>query len=82
MVHLLKTIPERYKYHERKEEEFQDFIGSDVTILTETRKGVKRNLSLRELRERAEAGEQFRFDKGTACACLNPASPEVDEAAW
>ena len=82
MVHLLKTLPERYKFHENKEAEFQEFIGSEVTILTETRKGVKRNLSLRELRERAEAGEEFRFDKGTACACLNPASPEVDEAAW
>ena len=82
MVHLLNTLPERYKYHERKELEFQEFIGSDVTILTETRMGDKRNLSLKELRERAEAGEEFRFDKGTACACLNPVSPEVDEAAW
>ena len=55
-----------------KELEFQEFIGSKVTILSETRKGVKRNLTLRELRQRAEAGEEFRFDKGNACACLNP----------
>ena len=82
LVHLLKTLPERYMYHENKEIEFQKFIGRDVTILTETRKGEKRNLTLKELRERAEAGEEFRFDKGTACACLNPATPEVDEVAW
>ena len=82
MVHLFQTLPERYLEHERKELEFQEFIGSDVTILSETRNGERRNLTLRELRKRAEAGEEFRFNKGTACACLNPTSPEVDEIAW
>ena len=82
MVHLLMTLPERYRYHELNELEFQEFIGKDVTILRETRGGERRNLSLKELRLRAEAGEEFRFEKGTACACLNPASPEADEVAW
>ena len=82
MVHLWKTLPERYLEHEQKELEFQEFIGSEVTILTETRNGEKRNLSLQELRKRAEQGEEFRFNKGTACACLNPASPEADGIAW
>ncbi|MDA7603349.1 hypothetical protein N8771_02565 [Euryarchaeota archaeon] len=82
MVHLYNTLPERYLYHEQKELEFQEFIGSDVTILGETRNGVRRNLTLRDLRLRAEAGESFRFDEGTACACLNPSSPDVDGIAW
>ena len=82
MVHLLNTLPERYREHEKKELEFQKFIGSDVTILGETRNGERRNLTLRELRQRAEAGEEFRFKKGTACACLNPVSAETDEIAW
>jgi len=82
MVHLLNTLPERYLEHERKELEFQEFIGSKVTILSETRKGVKRNLTLRELRQRAEAGEEFRFDEGMACACLNPMTPDIEEIAW
>ena len=82
MVHLWKTLPERYIEHERQELEFQKFIGDKVTILRETKNGEKRNLSLRELRIRAEAGEEFRFNKGTACACLNPTSPEVDEISW
>jgi len=82
MAHLLNTLPERYLEHERKELEFQDFIGSDVTILSEMRGGVRRNLTLRELRERVEAGEDFRYDQGTACACLNPLNPEVNETAW
>ena len=82
MVHLWKTLPERFLEHEVKEIEFQEFIGSPVTILTETRGGIKRNLSLRELRQRAEEGEEFRFEKGTACACLNPSSPEDDGHSW
>jgi len=82
MVHLYKTLPERYLYHERKELEFQKFVGSDVTILNETKNKTRRSLTLRELRLRAESGEEFKFDKGTACACLNPTSPDLDEIAW
>jgi hypothetical protein len=82
MVHLYKTLPERYLYHERKELEFQEFIGSDVTILSQTIKGERRNLSLRELRLRAEAGEDFSFSPGLACSCLNPASAAEDETGW
>ena len=76
MVHLLKTLPERYAYHETKELEFQEWIGKDVSILTQARNGVKHNLTLRELRTRVEAGEEFAFTPGTACACLNPATPD------
>lgn len=79
MAHLYKRIPERYLYHEKKEQEFQEFIGEEVTILSQTTKGVRRNLSLKELRLRIEAGEDFSFSKGMACACLNPASVEDDE---
>ena len=79
MAHLYKRIPERYLYHEQKEQEFQEFIGEKVTILSRTVKGVRHNLSLRELRFRIEAGEDFSFSKGMACACLNPASVEEDE---
>jgi hypothetical protein len=82
MVHLYKTLPERYLYHEKKEQEFQKFIGSDVTILSQTIKGERRNLSLQELRLRAEAGEDFSFSRGLACSCLNPASAAEDEIGW
>lgn len=82
MVHLYETLPERYLYHEQKELEFQEFIGSDVTILSQTRKGVRSNLSLRDLRLRVEAGEEFAFSPGLACACLNPATAAEDETGW
>ena len=82
MVHLYKTLPERYLYHEEKELEFQEFIGSDVTILSQTTKGERKNLSLRDLRLRVEAGEEFSFSPGLACSCLNRASAAEDEIGW
>jgi len=82
MVHLYETLPERYLYHEQKELEFQEFIGSEVTILSQTTKGVRKNLSLRDLRLRVEAGEEFSFSPGLACACLNPATAAEDETGW
>lgn len=82
MVHLFKMLPERYMYHEQKEQEFQEFIGSDVTILSQTVKGVRKNLSLQELRLRAQGGEHFPFSPGLACSCLNPSSGAEDEIGW
>jgi hypothetical protein len=79
MAHLYKRMPERFLYHEQKELEFQEFIGEEVTILSQTTKGIRRNLSLRELRMRIEEGEDFSFSKGMACACLNPVSVDEDE---
>jgi hypothetical protein len=82
MVHLYETLPERYMYHEQKELEFQEFIGSDVTILSQTNNGVRSNLSLRDLRLKVEAGEEFSFSPGLACACLNPSTAAEDETGW
>ena len=83
MVHLYKTMPERYLYHEKKELDFQKFIGAEVSILSQTVNGEKKLLTLHSLRKRVEAGEEFRFNKSNACACLNPETPDLDELpAW
>jgi hypothetical protein len=70
-VNLLKTKPELYRYHEEKEEEMRQYLDKDVAILRRTRQGVKRSLTLRELREEHEAGsEQIdMFDVG-GCGCF------------
>lgn len=70
-VRLLKTMPERFAYHEEREREFREFIGKDVSILTVTTDGVKRPLTLTELRERherQECGQLDLFDEG-GCGC-------------
>lgn len=52
---LLDKMPELYKFHEDKEIEMQKYLGrNDVSILRRVRKGVKVNLTLKELREELE----------------------------
>lgn len=72
-VHLLHVAPE--KYHEWESEELstiEDFAGRGIkpyTILKDRRGGVTKNLFLRDLRLRVEAGETFpKFDWG-GCGC-------------
>jgi len=79
-VHLLKTMPERYAFHEAKEEALRARIG-DWSILTDRRgDGKKKPLTLRALRLRVEAGEEFdRHDWG-GCGCsLDSINPETVE---
>lgn len=69
-VHLLRTLPERYAYHEAKEEEARATFGKDVSILRDRRSGETKPLTLRALRERIEAGGQYDiFDIG-GCGCF------------
>lgn len=71
-INLLKQMPERYKYHEDKEQEMIEFLGrDDVSILTRTRNGVKENLTLKQLREDYEKEPQQidMFDIG-GCGCF------------
>lgn len=69
--HLLQVMPERYAYHEAKEQEFRMMIDKDVAILKDRRGGVTKPLTLKALRERIERGthvEQFDFG---GCGCFS-----------
>ncbi len=70
-VHLLRTLPDRYRFHENKEQEIRAFLGKDVSILTETVKGVESNLTLKALRERIEAGGQYDMFAWGGCGCFS-----------
>ena len=69
---LLKTMPERYAYHEAKEQELREFLGKDVAILTDRSGGrsgaARRPMTLREFRER----EEFDGDDWGGCSCFMP----------
>lgn len=69
---LLKTMPERFAYHEAKEQEFRTFIGRDVSILKETVDGELRRLTLSELRRRVEDNDNNvdLFEWG-GCGCFS-----------
>lgn len=68
---LLQHFPDRYSYHEAKEQKIRQVIGKDVSILTDrSGDGKKKPLTLQTLRERIEAGFEFdRFDIG-GCGCF------------
>jgi 3'-phosphoadenosine 5'-phosphosulfate sulfotransferase (PAPS reductase)/FAD synthetase len=69
---LLKNFPDRYAKAEQWELEMQEYLKTDMTILKESRKSVRNNLTLQELRRRIEAEEPIEeFDFG-GCACALP----------
>lgn len=72
-INLLKTMPDRYKHHEEKEQEMREYLGrDDVSILTRVVNGQEENLTLRTLREEWESGLGLQidlFDLG-GCGCF------------
>jgi hypothetical protein len=77
---LLERMPERYAYHEAKEEELRQYLGKDVAIMTDRRGGGKKPMTMRRFRERIEAEsiEVDEFDLG-GCACFTPDDYAKDE---
>ncbi|MEZ0096327.1 hypothetical protein [Streptacidiphilus sp. EB129] len=57
---LLEQLPARYREAEELEQELRSTLGKDVSILREQRGGERRNLTLRELRERCESAVRAR----------------------
>lgn len=69
---LLKTMPERYAYHEEQEQALREKLGKNVSILKHRSGPLKdQPWTLREFREHVEAeGKVDLFDWG-ACSCLS-----------
>jgi hypothetical protein len=68
---LLDFDRDLYLHHEGKEREMQEFLGKNVTILRQQRKGVKYRLSLRQLREQLDGGRGCDMtDVGAPCDCM------------
>lgn len=74
---LLRRHPDRYRYHERREQQLRRRLGKDVSILRDRRGGVTRPLTLRRFRLRLEC-DAGAFDRGEwgACSCMEPASTQ------
>lgn len=70
-LRVLIVFPERFAYAEQREREFRTAHG-DVAILEDRRGGGRRPMSLEELRQRHEAGEDMQpglFDDGGCAFC-------------
>lgn len=69
-AHLLKVMPERFRYHETMEAGVREQTGKDYSILNDRRgDGKKKTLTLKMLRERIEAGEDFDRNDWGGCGC-------------
>lgn len=80
--HLLKVLPDEYAYWEAREEEMRAFLDADVSILTDRRGGVRKPMTLRQLREEVEAvATLFDEEEWGGCACFTNLDDEEDEAA-
>lgn len=69
---LWRTMPDRYRYHEGKEQEMRDYLDNDIAILKEQRDGIVYPLTLREFRGRLERGEKFNKHDFGGCGCFAP----------
>ena len=68
---LYEIMPERFKVWEEKEQEIRDHLGKDVSILTEQVKGVKKPLTLQELRSRIDSQSKLiDEDDIGGCGCF------------
>jgi hypothetical protein len=72
IAHFYRVKPEEYAEHERREQEFRDFVGRDVSIFSRTVEGRKTPMTMRALRRRIEAGEEFKFEPSLECQCFSP----------
>lgn len=69
-ANLLKQMPERYKYHEEREQEFRNHFKKDVSFLKKSVNGVSKPFTLRDLRLSIEANHHVdMFDLG-GCGCF------------
>lgn len=68
---LLREHPDRYAFHEAREQELRDHLGKDVTILKETVRSEPVPITLTRFRERLEAQPDLfdAFDFG-GCGCF------------
>ena len=75
---LLQTMPERYAYHEQREQELRDYLDKDVAILRSRAGGVITPITLRQFREQIEADENdLDKDEWGGCGCFTPDSEQL-----
>lgn len=67
---LLLTMPERYAYHERREQELREYLGKEVAILRDRRGGRLRPMTLREFRQRVQCDEWVDPADVGGCGCF------------
>ena len=77
---LLKAMPERYRYYEEQEEKIRKYLDKDVTILRHQEDNQRKNITLKQLRERSDKQcELFDDWGGGGCFSTFDDDESVDE---
>lgn len=77
-ANLLKQMPERFAFHENKEQEIRAYLGKDVSILKDRRGGTHETLTLQQLRERIEKSDpSIDSEDWGGCGCALPDNDEL-----
>lgn len=70
-AHLLKHFPERYEYHERKEDEIRQYLDKNVAIMRDRSGGKSTPMTMKMFRERqAPQVDQLGLDDWGGCNCF------------
>jgi len=76
-ANLLEKLPERYAFHEAKEQEMREFLGKDVSMLTDrSGDGKKKPLTLKDFRIRVENGAKVDKHEVGGCGCFSDVGNE------
>jgi hypothetical protein len=67
-AHLLRMMPERYKWHEEQERELRKTVG-DFGILRDRTGGTTKTLTLEDFRKRIESQQEFDAYDWGGCGC-------------
>lgn len=67
---LYNTFPERYTEWEKNEQMIREYIGKDVSILRRTRNGVRKNITLAELRKEFDTFTEAENCDIGGCGCF------------
>lgn len=68
---LYREDPDRYAFHEAKEQGIRDYLGKNVSMLTDrTGDGKKKPLTLAALRDRMDVGGQTDMFEIGGCGCF------------
>lgn len=75
---LLEKMPERYAYHEQKEQDLREYLDKDIAVLRDRTKtalaendGKPKPLTLRDFRERVMSNGEIDTTEWGGCGCFS-----------
>jgi hypothetical protein len=79
--HLLEVFPDRFKYHEKREEELRTYLDKNVSILRDRKGGDTKPMTLKTFRETRDIGQlSFEYEDWSTCGCFLGVEGEEPDA--